>query len=629
MHGSDSSLELVVHDPESGEGWRRALPRGETIRLGRAPDSSWATPWDMRISREQADLRLDGEELQVNCLEAARNAGVVRGASQRHFSILPGEEFRIGRTTFRLERAAVKTSAVRPVSLDAEPVCLDPEVLELRAQTAVLERQLQELTSQLHAADRKVVEVELALDQSRQTAARSPSESPELQSALQRNQQLAEEKALADQRSEQLQQSLQSLQERIEQIQQSSSGLHVDNQNLAAERYQFQQTTATQQETIAALQAERDALRQDQQQTLKSLENSEQALALTRQSLVQTEQTLAQIRQSLAATEQALAKSERERLAAEQARAQTQATLDQQQQEIQSLQQERPIARACPAVPLASDDSETENSLLRLGGRFADCVLGERLSGKGKNLLFRATRNRQACLLQVTSSGRTRMLEPAADYCAKIDRLLRLSHPNLAAILERGEQDGQRYLVLEDVSGFDLVSLVRKFHPLPLPNALGYLLHAAVGLGYLHQAGVVHRNINPTNFMVDNTGKTRVLGLEGSLVQGVPCVTRGPVGAPNYMPPEQAINSETVTPLADVYGFGCLLFTTFTANPPYSGQNAQELFRAHRESPAPQLHDYRRDLPAGLQTVLDRMLAKQPEDRYPSMDAVIDALQSL
>jgi tRNA A-37 threonylcarbamoyl transferase component Bud32 len=99
-------LEFVAIGPEPGQRWRRPIPSGEVIRLGRIPNRGWEVPWDLRISREQADLVLEGNRLRVRCLDEARNPAYFSGATLREFTIGLGEEFRIGTTIFRLEQSS-------------------------------------------------------------------------------------------------------------------------------------------------------------------------------------------------------------------------------------------------------------------------------------------------------------------------------------------------------------------------------------------------------------------------------------------------------------------------------------------------------------------------------------------
>ena len=112
--------EFLVIGPGIRQTWRRRLPSHEVIRLGRAPQTGWAVPWDLRISREHADLVLDQGVLRVRRLSTARNSIYLHGKPVDEFAIGPGEEFRIGQTLFRLTAASTGEAEAAP-PVDAEP----------------------------------------------------------------------------------------------------------------------------------------------------------------------------------------------------------------------------------------------------------------------------------------------------------------------------------------------------------------------------------------------------------------------------------------------------------------------------------------------------------------------------
>ncbi len=108
--------ELVVCGPEPMQRWRRAIPPGEIIRLGRAPRSGWAVPWDALISREHAELQMISGQLRVRRLDASRNPNLFSGGRIFDFLVTPGEQFRIGRTLFQMVSADLDTDSKSPAS---------------------------------------------------------------------------------------------------------------------------------------------------------------------------------------------------------------------------------------------------------------------------------------------------------------------------------------------------------------------------------------------------------------------------------------------------------------------------------------------------------------------------------
>ena len=95
-------LELMVNGPEANQQWRREIPADEVIRIGRAPRSGWAVPWDLLISREHCEIKLKGQSIGVKRLDAARNPVYLNEVDTREFHISPGQGFRIGQTMFQL-----------------------------------------------------------------------------------------------------------------------------------------------------------------------------------------------------------------------------------------------------------------------------------------------------------------------------------------------------------------------------------------------------------------------------------------------------------------------------------------------------------------------------------------------
>jgi len=99
-------LELVALGPEPGQRWRRPIPTNQVIRLGRSPEHGWSVPWDLRISREHADLQLSDGQLQIRCLDDALNPAYSQGEVSREFTLQTGEVFRIGSTSFRFDHVS-------------------------------------------------------------------------------------------------------------------------------------------------------------------------------------------------------------------------------------------------------------------------------------------------------------------------------------------------------------------------------------------------------------------------------------------------------------------------------------------------------------------------------------------
>lgn len=220
----------------------------------------------------------------------------------------------------------------------------------------------------------------------------------------------------------------------------------------------------------------------------------------------------------------------------------------------------------------------------------------------------------------------------------------KLHHPNIIGALDAGEANGVHFFVMEYVQGCDLARHVKDHGPLPLAQALDVILQSARGLEHAHAAGVVHRDIKPSNLLLESpkpdsapsgtTIKILDMGLArihkaGQSAGNETCAdeltkTGSLMGTCDFMAPEQAMNAKAADHRADVYSLGCTLYFLVTGKPMYEGETAMAKVFAHRESAIPSLPGASR----ALQAVFQQMVAKQPEDRYPSMSALIPDLQT-
>jgi len=246
-----------------------------------------------------------------------------------------------------------------------------------------------------------------------------------------------------------------------------------------------------------------------------------------------------------------------------------------------------------------------------------------------------------------------------------------LAHPNIVMAHDAGEADGTHFLVMEYVDGLDLSTLVARLGPLPVPDACEIIRQAAVGLQYAHEHGLVHRDIKPANLMLSVAGSRQGSGVR---VQGSGVSKSGPatptltpdscpltpsvkildlglalfkeqptpdgettasgqaMGTADYMAPEQTFDSHAVDIRADIYSLGCTLYKLLSGHAPFSGPdytNQMAKMMAHvQETPQP-IAERRPEVPAELAALVERMMAKRPEDRFDTPADVAAALASL
>ena len=213
--------------------------------------------------------------------------------------------------------------------------------------------------------------------------------------------------------------------------------------------------------------------------------------------------------------------------------------------------------------------------------------------------------------------------------------LKELRHPRIVGFRDSGEVGGLLYFVMDFVPGRDAAQLVTTEGPLPMKRAVGIIMHLLEALTYAHAKGFVHRDIKPANLLVSGEpGQEAVrvadFGLartyQESALSGL-TLSGSAAGTPQFMPPEQVTDFRSVKPAADLYSTAATLYHLLTGKYVYDGVRASDLFRQILlENPVP-LRARRPELPAGLDAVVHRALARLPADRYADAGAFARALQ--
>jgi serine/threonine protein kinase len=222
-------------------------------------------------------------------------------------------------------------------------------------------------------------------------------------------------------------------------------------------------------------------------------------------------------------------------------------------------------------------------------------------------------------------------------FYVEAQAVAKLDHQNIvrAYDVNMEAKDGKEihYLVMEYVEGRDIQTLVQEDGVLDYVTAAEYLRQTANGLAHAHGKGLIHRDIKPANLLVDKKGVVKVLDLglarffdDSGQASLTTAHNETVLGTADYLSPEQALNSHTVDHRTDIYSLGCTAYFMLAGHPPFpEGTVAQRLVAHQVKLPQP-IKEKRRDIPSDLVTIVDKMMAKRPEDRFQSAEELSTVL---
>lgn len=211
-----------------------------------------------------------------------------------------------------------------------------------------------------------------------------------------------------------------------------------------------------------------------------------------------------------------------------------------------------------------------------------------------------------------------------------------LIHPNIVVTHDAGEYNSMPFLVMEYLQGETLYEKVKREGPLPLEQAVNYILQAANGLEFANKRGLIHRDVKPENLWITPEGIIKVmdfgLAINNTLVSSQDLPNKRLCGTPDYMSPEQCLNDSNLNQQTDIYSLGCTLFFLLTGRAPFSGKKYSSLeskMNAHvRENLVP-LKYFRDDTSEEFQLILNSMTAINRQARFGRMGDVIYQLQNV
>jgi serine/threonine protein kinase len=203
-----------------------------------------------------------------------------------------------------------------------------------------------------------------------------------------------------------------------------------------------------------------------------------------------------------------------------------------------------------------------------------------------------------------------------------------LSHPNVVAVIDAGEDGGYPYIVLEYVEGETLKQRIDRLGRLPVDEAAAYGIEVGRGLAAAHAQRLIHRDVKPQNVLIDADGRAKVtdFGIARSLESDGLTKTGRVLGTTDYVAPEQAMG-QAVDARCDIYSLGVLLYEMLAGEVPFKADTLVGVAMKHVNERMPDVQERRPEISAALAAVIERATAKEPKKRYPDMIALLADLE--
>jgi serine/threonine-protein kinase len=268
---------------------------------------------------------------------------------------------------------------------------------------------------------------------------------------------------------------------------------------------------------------------------------------------------------------------------------------------------------------------------MEAGAAFGPWLLDERLGVGGMGEVWLATHRvlERRIAVKILTPELTRDPRLRERFISEARVQARLSHPHIAQIQDFVEEDGRFAILMEWIPGGTVADAIdRASGPMPIERTLKWAGQALEALDYAHRHGVIHRDVKPSNLMLDGSGDIKVADFGIAVAMGVRRVTTTgkAVGTPQYMSPEQILRPQSVDHRTDVYSLGIVLYEMLAGRVPFDADTDYTLLKLQVEAAPPPLRSLNPLVPEWLESVVLRCLAKSPDDRFAGCASVAEAL---
>ncbi len=269
--------------------------------------------------------------------------------------------------------------------------------------------------------------------------------------------------------------------------------------------------------------------------------------------------------------------------------------------------------------------------MLQIGDQFDHYQIQAHMAQGGMSDIYRAFDlvNHRQVVIKIPDQS---MLGDPAQFerfQRELDVMKTLDHPTILKGLGSGKYNRVPYLVTEFVDGQSLRTLIETSAPLPPDQAVSLIRKIAEGMAYCHKNDVIHRDLKPENILITTDGQPLIMDFGLALTKGSHRVTysnlSATMGTPDYMAPEQ-IEGQRGDQRTDVYALGTIMFELLTGKTPFTGDSNMAVMAQHLNGTAARLDRVNPSIPPQLAAIVATCLARNPDDRYAEMTALIQAL---
>jgi len=272
-------------------------------------------------------------------------------------------------------------------------------------------------------------------------------------------------------------------------------------------------------------------------------------------------------------------------------------------------------------------------TMLQIGDQFDRYQIQAHMAQGGMSDIYRAFDlvNRREVVIKVPDQS---MLGDPAQYerfQRELEVMDTLDHPAILKGLGSGKFNRIPFLVTEFVDGKSLRTLIESSAPIPVDQALNLTRKIAEGMAYCHKNDVIHRDLKPENIFITDIHQPVIMDFGLALTKGAHRVTysnlSATMGTPDYMSPEQ-IDGKRGDQRTDIYALGIILFEMLTGRPPFTGDSAMVVMSQHLNNLPPRVDKLNASVPESIAAVVAKCLQKDPEERFASMDDLVEAIDN-